>query len=97
MDAADGDRDRVFEREACAGFEDDPDGTILVEDPKLRLDARHEIEVRARRRGEPLSTDLSPVVFDTVIDTMDPVPSLETDGSLVRIGGSDFRKDAISV
>ncbi len=53
------------------------------------LQGKHAVEVRARRRGEPLSADLTPVVLDPIIDTIAPVPALETDGQLVRIGGVD--------
>lgn len=53
------------------------------------LQGKHQVEVRARRRGEPRSADLSPVVLTPVIDTMAPVPALETDGSIVRILGTD--------
>jgi MYXO-CTERM domain-containing protein len=53
------------------------------------LQGKHPVEVRARRRGEPRSADLSPVLVTPVIDTMPPVPSLETDGSLIRISGVD--------
>jgi MYXO-CTERM domain-containing protein len=54
------------------------------------LQGKHQVQVRARKAGEPLTTDLTPVTLDPVIDTLAPVPSLETDGSIVRIGGTDM-------
>jgi MYXO-CTERM domain-containing protein len=36
------------------------------------LQGRHRVEVRARRAGEPRSADLTPVVLETRIDTIDP-------------------------
>ncbi len=54
------------------------------------LQGRHTLEVRARRRGQPRTADLSPVVLDPLVDTLAPVPALDTDGKLVRIGGTDL-------
>ena len=56
------------------------------------LQGKHQIEVIARRRGEPLSADQTPVVLDPVIDTLPPELVLERDvaGGTVRIKGKDI-------
>jgi hypothetical protein len=55
------------------------------------MQGKHRIEVRARRRGQPLTTDLSPTVLEPIIDTIAPQPELEIDpaGGMVRIKGHD--------
>jgi MYXO-CTERM domain-containing protein len=53
------------------------------------MQGKHQVEVRARKRGQPQTTDLTPIVLDPTIDTIAPVPELLTDGTLIRIGGTD--------
>lgn len=56
------------------------------------MQGKHRIEVRARLRGQPLTTDLTPMVLEPIIDTIAPQAELETDsaGSTVRIKGTDL-------
>jgi MYXO-CTERM domain-containing protein len=56
------------------------------------MQGKHRLEVRARKRGQPLTTDLSPMVLEPIIDTLPPQAELETDsaGSTVRIKGTDL-------
>ncbi len=53
------------------------------------MQGKHTIEVRSRRPGQPDSVDQTPVQLDPIIDTIAPEPVLETNGSIIRIGGKD--------
>jgi MYXO-CTERM domain-containing protein len=53
------------------------------------LQGKHKVQVRARRRGQPLSADLTPAEATIDIDTIAPVPRLEQVGDTVRIDGHD--------
>lgn len=49
-----------------------PDGTLFVEDPKLKMPGRHVIEVRSRYIGDYTSLDVTPVAIDAVVDPFAP-------------------------
>lgn len=48
------------------------DRSFIVDDPWLRLQARHVLEVRSRVVGEPMTLDPTPAVAEIVIDTRAP-------------------------
>lgn len=61
------------------------------------LQGRHQVEVRARRAGAPLSADLTPVVLETVIDTLPPEPALTLVEGGVRVTVRDNVPDSVSL
>ncbi len=60
-----------------------------VRDPRLWLQGRHAIAVRARMAGQPSTTDPSPVVLEAIVDTVAPAGTFEVAGDEVRFHGSD--------
>jgi MYXO-CTERM domain-containing protein len=48
------------------------DGTIVVEDPKLKMPGHHTIEVRARYAGDYQSLDATPVELSATVDPVAP-------------------------
>lgn len=55
----------------------EPSGVITIQDRMFRLQARHEIEVRARETGVRHSEDLSPVRLEVIVDTIAPAVELQ--------------------
>jgi len=64
-----------------------PDGTLLVDDARLRLDARHNIEVRARTKNDYQTLDASPESMVAVVDTLPPhvAGNLHGDGVMATV------------
>ncbi|MEL6185649.1 MAG: hypothetical protein AAFU79_13585, partial [Myxococcota bacterium] len=52
-----------------------PDGVLHVSQALLQIPGRHRVEVRARRRDDYTSLDLSPVVLDAIVDVSPPTVS----------------------
>lgn len=67
-----------------------PDGTLVISDPKLRLDREHVIEVRARQRGDYQSLDPQGVKVHAVVDTLPPTVSGQLQGTGVAVTVSDL-------
>ncbi len=65
--------------------------TREVSSERFWLQGKHTIEVAARRKGDPLSADPTPVALEAVFDTIAPSAVIEQDagGDTVRIGGTD--------
>ncbi|HTJ45003.1 MAG TPA: hypothetical protein VL463_23005 [Kofleriaceae bacterium] len=53
------------------------------------LQGRHQIDVRARKRGEPLTADPTPVTVTALIDTQAPEAKLERVGDELLLDGRD--------
>jgi hypothetical protein len=62
---------------------------LEVSDPMLVLEGRHRIEVRARFRNAPETTELEPVQTHVNIDYSAPDFSIERDGKLVTLAAYD--------
>ena len=68
-----------------------PSSTREVSSDRFWLQGKHTIEVSARRQGDPLSADPTPVMVDALFDTIAPEVVIEHDGGeRVRIGGHDL-------
>jgi hypothetical protein len=52
-----------------------PDGSLWIEDAKLKLPGRHQVEVRARYQGDYQSLDATPEVFSLLVDPVAPTIS----------------------
>lgn len=65
------------------------DQRVLVEDDILLLQARHEIEGRARVVGEPASTDESPVVAELLVDILPPTLHVARTAEGVTVRAND--------
>ncbi|MCD6498517.1 MAG: hypothetical protein J7M25_09500 [Deltaproteobacteria bacterium] len=63
---------------------------IEIRDPAFLMQGWHRIEVRARRRGAPLSVDRTPVRLNVLIDSVPPRVSLKRDGDRVVVEALDF-------
>lgn len=75
-----------------------PAATQVVSSERFWLQGKHQLEVSARRKGQPGSADPTPVVLEAVIDTIAPVATVEQDGDLVRVSGhDDVSGDALTV
>ncbi len=66
---------------------------ILVRDPMLRLEARHDIEVRARYANVPNSEDGEPVMLSALIDKTPPWVNVARDEKGLRLEAHDFVSD----
>lgn len=66
-----------------------PDGTLLVDDPKLRLDRAHVVEVRARQAGDYTTLDPQPVRVEALVDTLPPRVDGELRGTGVAVTVTD--------
>ncbi|HVV84131.1 MAG TPA: hypothetical protein VHE35_13745 [Kofleriaceae bacterium] len=75
------------------------EATRVVSSDRFWLQGKHTIEVSARRRGQPLSADPTPVVLEADFDTIAPEAVIEQDGDTIRIGGTDAvsAPDALTV
>ena len=63
------------------------DGSLWVEDAKLKLPGRHEVEVRARYQGDYQSLDVTPETLSVLVDPVPPriTARLADDGVEVRV------------
>ncbi len=63
---------------------------LKVQDPSLRLQGRHQVEVRSRVVGEPTTVDRTPPVIEVLVDKSAPEVALkETDAGRVTISVYD--------
>ncbi len=65
------------------------DSRILVGDEILLLQARHEIEARARVAGEPASTDETPASSELLVDILPPTLQVARTADGVRVIAED--------
>jgi MYXO-CTERM domain-containing protein len=70
-----------------------PDGTLLIADPKLRLDRTHQIDVRARVRGDYETLDPLPVQVEARVDTLPPRVVGELHGTGVAVTANDLASE----
>lgn len=71
--------------------------TVGVSRDTFWLQGRHRIEVRAREIGLPMTTDLTPVVLEPLIDTIAPDVALDLHGAKVTVDATDLVSDAESM
>jgi len=62
---------------------------LEIHDSAFMLQARHDLEVRARITGEAGSTDPSPAYFEVLVDVLAPFVSVEQSGRGVYIVATD--------
>jgi hypothetical protein len=64
-----------------------PDGTLYLEDSKLKMPGKHVIDVRARFAGDYETLDATPLPIEVVVDPVPPrlAAELGDDGVLARI------------
>ncbi len=74
-----------------------PDGTIVVADPKLRLDRDHVLEVRARQKGDYQSLDPIGVKVQALVDTLPPTVVGELRGTGVAVTVTDLATPATAL
>ena len=67
-----------------------PAAERVVSSERFWLQGKHTVEVAARRRGDPLSADPTPVVLEALFDTIEPTAVIEHAGDEVRLGGVDL-------
>jgi hypothetical protein len=56
--------------------------TIVIHDPRLWLQGRHNVDVRARTEGFSTSLDLTPARVELLVDTVPPEGSFAADGTI---------------
>ncbi|MFP4599395.1 MAG: hypothetical protein ACLFVJ_14145, partial [Persicimonas sp.] len=67
---------------------------LEIQDPMLVLEGRHRIEVRARFRGQPETTEREPAATFVTVDYAAPDFSVERDGPTVRLLADDTVDEA---
>ncbi len=65
------------------------DRILTIQDPAFLLQARHELEVRARMAGQPLTVDPTPAWFEVLVDVLPPLVEVDRSGRGVSITASD--------
>lgn len=67
---------------------------IHVTGNELRIEGRHEVEVRSRIAGQPYSTDVEPVLLEVLIDTVAPdTKVVESEDGLITLSPVDLVSD----
>jgi hypothetical protein len=69
-------------------WSNDPD--LVIQDPILRWQGRHTLEVRARQAGMPSSTDRSPARVEVLVDVLPPEISFEEATGGYRLVAADI-------
>ena len=62
---------------------------LTVVDPRLWLQGRHHVAVRARMTDAPETTDPTPVILELLVDTVPPSGSFEVAGDEARFHATD--------
>ncbi|HJK89834.1 MAG TPA: MYXO-CTERM sorting domain-containing protein [Polyangiaceae bacterium LLY-WYZ-15_(1-7)] len=70
---------------------------VVIEDPALLFQARHELEARARVVGEPESVDLTPARAEILVDLIEPEIWLERGATGVRVQAWDIVSDQLEM
>ena len=69
--------------------------TLLVDDPILAIQGSHQIDVRARVVGEPLTADASPAQISVVTDWEDPELEARRSGTDLLLEGRDLADEEL--
>jgi hypothetical protein len=69
------------------------DDRLVVSDPQLAVQARHNLEIKARAVGDPLSVDPTPAAFEVLVDSAGPRihrRSARFDGDALLVTANDL-------
>ncbi|MBI4820743.1 MAG: hypothetical protein HY791_31050 [Deltaproteobacteria bacterium] len=96
------DREREYQARVDGGLWHAPqhpqaNGTIVVEDAKLKVQGAHAIEVRARYRDAYESLDPTPAVVEAFIDTLAPGVTIDVRESAIEVHVEDERFEGLHV
>ncbi|MBI2373454.1 MAG: hypothetical protein HYV07_05590 [Deltaproteobacteria bacterium] len=72
------------------------DGTVVVEDAKLKIPGAHAFEVRARYVDDYESLDPTPAQLETFLDVLPPEVTLEVKGDSVEVTVEDERLEGLT-
>lgn len=67
-----------------------PDRRVTIRDRAFMFQGWHVIEVRARRRGKPWTTDRTPVRIEALIDSVAPQLEVSRSEGAIRLDGFDL-------